>query len=289
MVIAITGDTGFIGSALVKHLSKRKNITLFPFDKHKHSLSSVASLKDFVENKDAIIHLAGISNSRENCYIVNTLGTANLLEAISLYGKSDTHLIYASSFAVYEENVTTKKLSEEKSKTLPRNHYGMSKIFAEELIKFYNRNYHLKSSILRIANPYGPSKPKIYNGVIALLIDKIYKREPIIINGDGAQVRDFIFIEDLTKAFIKVLKSQEDFLLVNICTGKEMQIIDLVRKIESLMNKNAILSFNKAHAEKGYWIGNPKKAQDKIHFSSTTDIDRGLLKTIQWYIRSAQV
>lgn len=280
MKIAVTGNTGFIGSALMNHLSRRKDITVYPFDKKSYSLSFTNSLKEFVRDKDAVIHLAGVTSPPEKCYAVNTLGTQHLLETIRLYGKSNSQFIFASTFAVYEEKTLRKKLDEDGSKTIPRNHYGMSKLLAEELVKFYNRKNNMNIRILRISNPYGPTKNKKGNGVISLLIDKIKTGQQIVIDGDGTQSRDFIFIQDVINAFEDTLNYQGSSLLVNICSGQEVKIINLVRKIESIFGKKANISFNKNYNDKGYWIGNPTKAAKKLGFSAGTTLDYGLQQTI---------
>lgn len=282
MNIAITGNTGFIGSNLIKHLSNMNAVHLFPFDKEKYSLSSTDSLKTFVENQDIIIHLAGINHTQntEDYYSINVLGTLRLLEAIALYGKPNIQFIFSSSFSVYSESEKHELLSETTTKTKPRNHYGLSKLFAEELVEFYNREYRIPTRILRISNPYGPTNKDIYNGIISILIDKINKGEEITITGDGKQSRDFIFINDIVRAFVNVLNYRGNSLLINICSGKETRIIDVVKKIESLLGKKAILRFNKESNEKGYWIGDQKKARDEICFYSTINIDEGLRRTI---------
>lgn len=280
MKIAITGNTGFIGKALFSRLSDDKNYTLFPFDKNKYSLSSVETLKDFVKNKDIIIHLAGITQTKNysDYYLVNTLGTANLLEAISLYGKPQTQFIFASSFAVYSEIATNEPLTEDKTSTIPRNHYGMSKLLTEELIGFYNRKNGIPVRILRIANPYGPGDIR---SVISLFVNKIQKEQPISINGDGTQMRDYIYVQDVIDAITKAITYQGDTLLVNICSGKALQVDELVKKIEKIIGKKAIVQYNTNVHENGYWIGNPKKASELLNFRSSINIDTGLKKTIQ--------
>ncbi len=288
MKISITGNTGFIGSALIAHLSKNNSINLFIFERNKYSLAAIDSLNGFVQDKDVIVHLAGATHTElaTDYYSVNTFGTRHLPEAIRLYGKPDAQFVFVSSSAVYEEKFINKKLSEKNSRTIPRNHYGMSKKFAEELIGFYFRQYNLRNSILRIANTYGPGNKIMHNGIIALLIDKIYSREPITTNGDRTQFRDFIFIDDVIHAFSKILTCRKRSLLVNICSGKEVSVIELIKKIEKLLKKKEIINFNNKYTEKGYWIGNPTKAKSEIDFLAITDIDTGLRKTVTNYMEN---
>ncbi len=291
MNIAITGSTGFIGSALMTRLATNSSIKLFPFDKNKYSFSLTHSLKDFVKNKDIIIHLTGETNTNlpEKCYEVNTLGTFHLLEALSLYGKSHTQFIFSSSFALYEESAKKEKLHEENTKTVPRNHYGMSKFFAEEFINFYNRKHNMQTRILRISNPYGPGYKKNTPGIISILIDKIQNGEVIKIDGDGTQLRDFIFIDDVVQAFVNVLNYQKPSLIINICSGKETQLLTIIKKVEEILKKKAILQFNKRYPEKGYWVGDSRKASREINFNSRTDIDKGLQKTVNWYLNTKRI
>lgn len=283
MRIALTGSHGFIGSALMKYFTNKPSLTLSPFDKTKYSLSSVESLKDFVEKKDIVIHLAGIIETKNvsDFYKINTLGTLNLLEAISRYGKKNVHFIFPSSFAVYKETAQKKLLVEEKTPTVPRNDYGLSKLLAEEIIKAYNQTKKIKTSILRLANVYGPNMNSFSTSVTANLLKKISYQQKIIINGNGQQVRDFIYLDDIVEAFLKTMNNQkEDFLLVNICSQKETKILDLIKKMEKLLGKKASIEYNKAGQEKGYWIGSNKLAFEKINFKPKINLETGLKMTI---------
>lgn len=283
MKIGLTGSHGFIGSALMKHFANNPSLMLFHFDKTKHSLSSVESLKDFVEKKDIIIHLAGIIETKNvsDFYKINTLGTLNLLEAISRYAKKGVHFIFPSSFAVYKEISLKELLVEEKTATIPRNDYGLSKLLAEEIIKTYNQTKKIKTTILRLANVYGPNMNSSSTSVTANLLTKINHHQKIIINGNGEQSRDFIYISDVIDAFIKTINNQkENFLLINICSQEETKILDLIKKAEKLLGKKASIEYNKAGQEKGYWIGSNKLALEKINFKPKIDLETGLKMTI---------
>lgn len=282
MKIAITGSTGFIGSALVKYLSKHQSHELFPFDKTKHSLSSVESLKSFTADKDIVIHLAGIAKPEfsENSYKINALGTLNLLETVRLYGKPNAQFIFSSSFSVYAETPNKKALQEDNSSLSPRNHYGMSKKIAEELVTFYNKKYNIPTRILRISNPYGSSDKKGYRDVIQLFSDNIKQGKPITINGDGTQIRDFIFISDVLDAIYKTMSYAGSSLLINVCSGNETQLIELIKKIEIILGKKAIVKYNKDYSDIGYWVGSPVKALKMINFLAKTMLNDGLRQTL---------
>ena len=286
MNIAITGSTGFIGSALLKLLENEKSYSISLFDRKRHSFENIDSLNEFVYGMDVVIHLAGETENEEFFYSTNTLATKQLLDAIRLFGKKNAHFILASSFAVYEVQKTKIKLSEKKTNTIPRNHYGMSKLFAEELTAFYNRNYHIQTSILRIANIYGPRKTNKHEMLIDRIVHAIDNDKPLKINGDGTQSRDFIYVDDVADAICKAVQDKNPSLVVNICTGKEISVLSVVNKIEKLLGKKVILQFNENNIEKGYWIGNPKKAKEKLGFLATTDIDKGLEQTIKGYLKN---
>lgn len=290
MEIALTGSTGFIGSALMKYLSNNDSLILFPFDKNKYSLASVESLRDFVENKDVIIHLAGVTKTinKDDYYTINTLYTRNLLKAISLYGKKNVKFIFLSSFAVYEELTKPTLLDEDKTKTIPRNEYGISKLAAEKHIKDYYQEKNINAYILRLANVYGPGMQQTTRSVIYNCIKSIQANKPIIVNGNGKQMRDFIYVDDIIQAITKsIYNKTHNFLIINICSSVKIEIIKLIKDIEKILNKKAVIQFNKTNREKGYWIGNNKKAYKKINFKPKVNLENGLKKTIDWYLKNS--
>lgn len=286
MRIAITGASGFIGSSLVKTLTKLKEVKVFLFDKRKHSFSDAESLKDFVENKDVIIHLAGLKSNDDiaNIYKVNVLGTTNLLEAVTRFGKKNCHFIFPSSFLVYKENPRKILLNEDKSEIDPKDHYGLSKYLAEKIIYYYNYNKKIKSSILRIANVYGPVLDGFSCSVPNIFIENLINNKPLPVKGDGRLLRDLVYIDDVTTSFINAIIYQKlDFLIVNICTSKATKISDLISIIEKKLNRKAIINYDHDYTESAYWIGDNAKASKTINFKAKFNIETGIAKTIEWY------
>lgn len=289
MNIALTGSTGFIGSALIKSFTENASFKIFTFNKNKHIFSSIKSLKDLVENKDIVIHAAGITqaSNTDDFYTVNSTYTRNLLEAISLYGEPNTKFIFFSSFAVYETVTTPTLLDEDKTITIPRNDYGRSKLLAEGYIKTYHQEKNIDGYILRLSNAYGPGMKQTTRSIIYNCIKSIQTNTPLLINGDGEQTRDFIYIDDIIQAVTKsIYNTTDDLITINICSSEETKINDIIKKTEYLLGKPAVIQINKNNIEKGYWIGNNQKAFETIGFKPKTTLDKGLKTTIEWYIKN---
>ena len=286
MKIAITGANGFIGSYLVNRLKRQGKIEFYRFNKKRHSLFDIRSLKSFVEDKDVIIHLAGVKSVLDiaKIYEVNLLGTANLLKAISLFGKKKVHFLFPSSFLVYKENKSKRLLGEKESQISPKTCYGSSKLLAEKIIEFYSINNQIKATILRIANVYGPVLKGKSSSVVNLFIEGIANGTPITVRGNEKTVRDLVYIDDVFDAFLKAIDNQKrKFLLINICTGRATKMGDLIKLIEKRLKKKAIIKYNKKYSEKIYWIGNNLKASREINFRPKIGIEDGIKKTVEWF------
>src|SRR5436190_18206654 len=139
MNIAITGQNGFLGKHLMEKLKKEK-IDVTEFDKSKYNLLQPETLQKFVQNKNVIIHIAAVNRDTNfNLLNINVMGTAGLMEAISLYN-SKAKVNFTSSYQAYVQD----------------NIYGLSKKLAEEIIKKYATLFGIKSISLRISNIFGP-------------------------------------------------------------------------------------------------------------------------------------
>lgn len=279
MLIGITGAKGFVGSHLYREL--RTLHACEAFDRHKYSLFDVGSMKDFVKDKDLIFHLAGANRASNNELIhVNTMGTLNMLEAIKKYSKQDTKIVLASSLQVYGFTQNCTHLCENNILN-PDNIYGLSKLFAEEIIKRYSADFGIGALILRISNIYGTGCKPYYNSVVATFIDLIKKQKTIIINGNGEQARDFIYITDVISAFLKVLnydfKGSE---VVNICTGEPTTVNKIIDTLEKVTGTNINVQFKNTDNKTNYLIGDPSKARNILKYRSKINLETGLCNII---------
>lgn len=204
MNIVITGATGFLGKHLVEEL-RTKNLKYSIFDRKKHNLLKPDTLADLIKDKDIIIHLAGINiGTHHKIMSVNVLGTLMLLEAMVKYAPH-SKIIFASTFQVYLQDSL----------------YGLSKKFAEDIIKYYVSMHKIKASILRLTNIYGPGCKPFYNSVIATFIDEIKHNKPIFIYGDDTRKRDYLYVEDAVDAIVKaVFFDPTGIEYFDICSGR---------------------------------------------------------------------
>lgn len=263
MKVAITGGMGFLGQAVIRQL-KAKKISYTAFDRKKHNLLNPQSLKYLVAGRDVIIHLAAI-NKGENLELVkvNTLGTLSLLEAAAQYAPN-AKIIFSSTFQVYIEESL----------------YGLSKKFAEDLILQYVKKTSLTGIIFRISNIYGPGGRPFYNSVIATLAHLIKNNEPLKINGDGSQKRDFVYVDDVADAIIKAIstKLKNPLEIIDICSGKETSINKILEIIRKASGKKIKVEYNREAREKPWPTRgkNFKQASRLLGWKPITLLAKGL-------------
>lgn len=251
MKALVTGGAGFIGSHVVDLLIKSGYVVSVIDNLVSGKISNINPKATFYEidicsNEireafkeevpDLIFHLAAQSSLtkalQDPVYdeAVNVNGTLRLLEMAREFGVKK--IIYSSSAAIYGNPVFLPITEEHPSK--PVSQYGLSKWLAEHYIKLYNRMYNINYAILRYSNVYGPRQTADGEaGVITIFIDRIKQRKPVIVNGDGTNTRDFIYVNDVAKA--NLAAAQKGHCTVsNIATGKETSLLQLIKYLEKM-------------------------------------------------------
>ena len=197
-----------------------------------------------VKGVDAVFHLAAITSvpysirNPDVTHEVNVSGTMNLLEA-SLRWDVD-RFIYVSTCAVYGEAEYLPL--DEKHPTNPVSPYAESKLAAEQCCREFQEAYWLKATILRVFNAYGLRMRKDqYGGVIARFVERLRGGKPPVIYGSGSQTRDFIHVEDVVQAMMRVLGSGEAVGgTFNIGTGVPTTINQLAQLLTQMVGSEGV-------------------------------------------------
>ena len=248
MKYAVTGGAGFIGSHLVKNLvehgdeiividnlntGKKKNIEKFSekIDFFEVDIRDFNAIEDILKNVDGIFHEAALASVQDSFRIpdeffdVNVKGTENIFK---IGKKLGIKVVYASSSSVYGNPIQV-PIKESDGKN-PFNPYAKTKLEDDELAEKYARN-GLKVIGLRYFNVFGPGQSKEYAGVIKLFLERIQQGLPPLINGDGLQVRDFVYVNDVVNANILAMESNIDSEFFNIGTNSVVSVLDLANMI----------------------------------------------------------
>jgi len=226
MKIFITGSSGFIGQHLKDHYRDHE---IKEFDIHE-SIFNDLRIEDAVKKvvrefqPDVVIHLAANANPglstkfpREDLAF-NTIGTINLLEACKDV-KNLKAFIFASAAQIYGEPQYFPV--DEKHPLDPLYPYTISKLSAEYYIRYYTQNYGLPGIIFRFFNIYGPYQRGY---VIVNIFNDIEKAtDSIPMFGGREDSRDFVYIQDLCRAFDLAIEKRPVGEIMNIATGKERQ------------------------------------------------------------------
>jgi dTDP-glucose 4,6-dehydratase len=302
MTILVTGGAGFIGSSLLRQLAPFKE-RLVCVDKFTYAASQ-DNVPDNVElymtdlaDEEAvrylfeqetftdIFHLAAeshVDNSINDCkpFIeANVIGTVNLLQlALEKEVNRFMHISTDEVFGSISEGSFN-----EQSRYKPRNPYSASKAASDHFVNAYNKTYGLPTTITNCSNNYGPRQH--YEKMIPKIIHNVKNDLPIPVYGDGQQVRDWIFVEDHCDALIEVWKHGNVGDRYNIGGECEMTNLELVKRITSLMGKpDHPIEFvtDRPGHDVRYSTSN-QKITNEIGWKPKTDINQGLLKTIEHY------
>lgn len=249
----ILGASGFIGKALCRKLHEKYEITAY--DRvYSAELENVGNIRqivgdfaltrdftDILQGVDTVIHLISTTLPADSTdgipeeIMNNIVPTTALLESMVKTGTRQ--IVFSSSGGtVYGE--TQNRVNTVSSPLAPICSYGVQKKVIEAYLEFYGIRYGLQYKIARISNPYGigqdARKPQ---GVIPIFIRKLLDEEPITIFGDGTEVRDYIYMDDLMVFFEKLLEYEGKEHIFNIATGNVYSLLQIIEKIERMAGK----------------------------------------------------
>jgi UDP-glucose 4-epimerase len=304
MNILVTGGGGFIGSnisdayikeghhvVIVDDLSTGKKENLNPSAKFYHlDIQSPALEQLFKTEKIEIInHHAAQMDVRRSVAdpkfdaSVNILGMLNLMEFGVKYGVKK--IIFSSTGgAIYGEQDYFP--ADENHPLRPLSPYGITKLATEKYLFYYKAVHGIEHVILRYANVYGPRQnPHGEAGVVAIFADKMLKGEHPLINGDGKQTRDYVFVGDVVKANLLALTYRQSDIF-NIGTGIENDVNTLFRYLKKFTSSACEENHGPAKAgEQMRSVIDHSKAKKVLGWEPGVSLEEGLKQTVEFFKR----
>jgi UDP-glucose 4-epimerase len=304
----ITGAAGFLGSALanslvgegntvrgVDNLSTGNPEALLP-EVHftRGDVKDRPMLWTLLLDVDCVYHLAARVLVPESLLYpgeyndVNVGGTVTLMEAMRDVGVR--RVVFISSGAVYG-NQHHQPVRESFSPD-PRSPYAVSKLAAEYYVRTIGSQWGIETVCLRVFNAYGPGQqiPPVHAPVIPNFIQQAIQQGTLVIQGDGLQTRDYIYIDDVVKAMVAASKVPGiSGLTMNIGSGNDISVRELVKLILEVTQKPAEVIYNpRSDTGPGRLCADIHLAKDKLKFSPSIKLKDGLRLTLQKDARFTQ-
>jgi nucleoside-diphosphate-sugar epimerase len=311
MKCLVTGAAGFIGSHLCERLvslghdvlgldafvpyyepeQKRGNLQrvqqlngfeLVDVDLRKHALEPL------LDDVEVIFHLAAMPGlvqswvDFDGYWSCNVLGTQRLLEAIRGSSRSLKRFIYASTSSVYGRFAS----GDESLPTRPISPYGVTKLAAEHLCRAHSETHGLPVVALRYFSVYGPrQRPDMaYNRFVrALLLN-----EPLVVYGDGRQVRGNTFFEDCVSATVAAVDAIPGE-VYNVGGGETADVWDIIRRLERLSGRKATIRQEAERpGDQRYTFADTSKLRRHLGWAPRVTLDEGLMQQIEWQTQQLQ-
>ncbi|HSF06239.1 MAG TPA: NAD-dependent epimerase/dehydratase family protein [Methylomirabilota bacterium] len=300
MKILVTGGAGFIGShvvdrllrdghavAIVDNFSSGRRANLHP-DATLHACDiRSARLFDIVttHRPEAVVHVAAQAAVARSVIdpvfdaSVNLLGTLTLLEACRQSGVCQ--VVYTSTGgAAYGD--TDVLPTPEDHPTRAASPYGVSKVAAERYLEVWANLTGGRAISLRLANVYGPRQsPHGEAGVVAIFTHRLLEGQSCVINGDGEQTRDYVYVEDVADAVARALARGEAVGVVNIATGTETSVNELYRRLSRLAQVDRAPVYGPARpGEQRRSVLDAGRAKTALGWTPAIALDEGLARTL---------
>ena len=285
------------------YLKQYENVKLVKGD-----IRNFEQVKEVAKDVDIIIHTAAqvavttsITNPRID-FEINALGTFNILEVARL---EDASLVFTSTNKVYGENVNKIPVIEKETRyeyadpsfkegipeTFPidltgHSPYGCSKLAADIYVQDYAHTYGIKTGVFRMSCIYGKRQFGVEDqGWVSWFAIATLTGKPITIYGDGKQVRDVLYVEDLIDAFDKFLNSNLRHEVFNIGGGPKntLSLLELLEMLKRMSGANPKVLFAEWRpADQKVYISNINRAKTSLSWEPKTSPENGVKRLVNW-------
>ncbi|NUM25743.1 MAG: NAD-dependent epimerase/dehydratase family protein [Candidatus Buchananbacteria bacterium] len=303
MKLLVTGGAGFIGSSVVDALIEKGHDVVVVDDLSTGEKKNINPKAKFykldigdekkiekvfkAEKPQAVFHLAAQIDVRKS--VADPVGDAhkNIIAGLTLLESCRKHqvakVIFSSTGgAIYGD--TESRPTAENHPESPVSPYGIAKLTLEKYLYFYHYAYGLSYVVLRYANVYGPRQnARGEAGVVAIFCDRLLAGQPPVINGDGRQTRDYVYVSDVVEANVLALAADKVG-IYNVGTGVETSVNDLALHLKNIFR-----------FDKDFNYGPPKTGEQQhsaIDFSKISKdfgwkpkvaLIEGLMSTVNWF------
>lgn len=311
--VLITGGLGFLGSNLAHKLLKAgANVTVIDnlaplYGGNFYNIETIKSkitiiindmrnmeiLLPIIEKTNIIFHMAAqvsyidSNNMPYEDLDLNARATLNILECCRRINLS-AKIIFASSRMVYGK--VDGLIVHENSPTNPLSLYGIHKLTSEKYLMMYYKDFGIPSTVLRLTNPYGPKQQIKHSkySLVGWFIRQAMEGKPIRIFGDGAQLRDYIYVDDIINAMLKCTESECAVgEVINVGSGESTKFSDMVKIVVSTV-QSATMEFvpwpeNYEKVETGDISMDISKLEMITGWKPEVSLKEGVFKTYEFY------
>ena len=312
MRLLVTGGLGFIGSNFIlKTLDENKDIEIVNIDAQldgsniknlqnlknsrnyefvKGNITNKKFMEEQIEKCDAVVNFAAQSfvdrsiNDANPFLVSNIRGAFTILDIIT---KQKKRMIQISTDEVFGS--LSEGTADEKSKFNPSSPYAATKAAAELIINSYSVTYGSDVIITRCTNNYGPRQ--FAEKLIPKTIILANQNHKIPIYGNGSNIRDWIYVDDHCDAVSLVLFNGVSGKSYNISANNEIDNLTIVKKILNIMDKSEdLIEFVEDRPGHDFrYSMDSKKITSELNWKTKLSFDKGLEKTIQWYLDNPEI
>ena len=311
--ILVTGGAGFIGSNFVEYLFKKypdyklvvvdaltyagkldsiseKTKSSSHFEFWHGNVCNSDLVNTLVGQADIVVHLAAESHVARSIFDnriffeTDVLGTQTVANAVLNHYKTVERFIHVSSSEVY--GTAAEIPMTEEHPLNPTTPYASAKAGADRLVYSYSVTYDIPAIILRPFNNYGPKQH--LEKAIPRFITRSLLGKPVTIYGDGANTRDWLYVEDCCRALDRAMHVELDKIkgqAINVGTGNELDILSVAKRV--LLREEAPVKFvGERPGQVQRHCASTEKAQALLGWRAETSFDEGLERTIDWYTKN---
>jgi UDP-glucose 4-epimerase len=288
----VTGGGGFIGRYVVRQLlDKGASVRIFEVpgkaaafqgkpgvDVHEGDLRRPDDVRRAVDGAAGVFHMAvlALNPSTQNpraCLEINVDGSYNVFEAARDAGVGK--VVFSSASSVYGD---TLDVMDEAHPLGARTIYGASKIAGEVLLRAFGGTWNLPYVTLRYMNVYGPH---MGFGLVDATLQRIAAGQAPVINGDGSQSFDFVYVEDVAGATVRAMESDVTDEVFNVGSGEEKTVRDVVEALLELSGSSLRPEFRDVAVPMVRRVGSSEKAARLLGWRAQVPLREGLRRVVQ--------